>query len=337
MATQLKWVSLTSFVYHTGRFWPDELIEPADCIYTYYQVVRDQAKLDFKRLKEKTRNKILVIFTELVRYDPEVFDVFREYCSILNELQPQMLILMLHTNIYVYGLLSYYLTVNWQYFDFFPSIPYTWTIPIPTKRKPAFIAWAYNEYKGRTELEKAKADLPDGALTIFDYNHTPLSWAIAQAQTLGLMWAARHEGVGRTIVQAGITAQCALLLNTRAPALECYTFYRRDNYGFTESVVICESYDEWVSKAKWFIQNPAAMEEQGRKFHQWFKKYEEYWNWHIGYDRWVDQFGFVLPKDMTPFHHLPENYFTPEMFDSPLFPKGKWSENELSLNFSLGR
>jgi hypothetical protein len=77
--------------------------------------------------------------------------------------------------------------------------------------------------------------------------------------------------------------------------------------------------------------------EWGLRLHQFFEKHEELWKWEIVWERFKDQTGIRLPKDMTPVHHLGVTFFgTPRYFDNEeYFPQGPWSSEPPSVNWEV--
>jgi len=282
----------------------------------------------------ETKTKILVLFLENPSNRPEVE---KKIFLLLKEAKEKwsMVIAVGASDKRMKELVtSFYPERNWV--PHWTVLPYTYLLyqqKVPPTYGDYLMAWVTIEAKGKREINAASVFLN---IKIHDYlSGGPTVWSQQMHHGRGLIWAATHDSISRAFTSAAVSQKPAILLRTTAQLFE--------NYGdiggqeFYESVLIRYDLWDWLTTARRILDDEDYAIEWGMRLHQFFEKYEEFWKWEILWERFYDQTGLKLPKDMTVAHHLPPNYFGKDYFSNPdYFPQGPWSNEPISVNWETG-
>jgi hypothetical protein len=222
--------------------------------------------------------------------------------------------------------------------NFFPlwlTLPYSYRL-YQKKIEPSYgdylMAWAYSPEKGRKELEAVAAFLN---LKIHDYaSGGPTIWSKEMHfKSRGFMWASRLDSMARAFTSAALSRKAAIMLRTNAQLFHTYGDHDAE---FFSAILLSENTWDWLVNARRVLESLDYAIEWGLRLHCFFEKHEELWKWEIIWERFKDQTGLRLPKDMTPVHHLPPTFFGANYFDNEeYFPQGPWSTEPASANWDM--
>jgi hypothetical protein len=222
--------------------------------------------------------------------------------------------------------------------NFFPlwlTLPYSYRL-YQKKIEPSYgdylMAWAYSPQKGRKELEAAGAFVN---LKIHDYTSGgPTVWSKEMHfESRGLMWASRLDSIGRAFTSAALSRKPAVMLRTGAQLFNTYGDFDSE---FFNVILLGENTWDWLLSARRALDDIDYAIEWGLRLYRFFEKHEELWKWEIIWERFRDQTGLKLPKDMTLVHHLPPTFFGADYFDNEeYFPQGPWSSEPAAVNWDM--
>lgn len=310
--------------------------EEADVVYLYFL----QAIEHLQSLKKFSHTgKTLVIFTENVLGEPKIYEsIFRLFAELKEWWKGDVICQGPSDEVQRYVVEKAMKNGN-RYIAVWVSLPQSqihYKQGITGRWGDFYILWAYNEYKGLNEAKFVSDFVP---IKIMDYsNCNPATWCEQLLEARGVMWAARAESIGKTIVSAGAAGKPLIMYRSTnwdyvPQAFNNYEIFGKSNL-FYKCALVCYSLEEWTAAAQRLLKDDEEAQLRGENLKRFFKIYEEFWVWDILYERFKDEVGLVLPKDMTPCHHLLPTFFTADMFDDEKnFPRGEWSNNPLSLNW----
>jgi hypothetical protein len=299
----------------------------ADILYTHIDFLRTDANYQMK-------NKILVFFIENPVNSP---DIWKSLPSLLSDLKSKWGEVFItgptdnQTREIVKGI-----SLQRNFFPLWLTLPYSYHL-YQKKVEPSYgdylMAWAYSPIKGRKELEAASVFIN---LQIHDYTKggSPTLWSKKMHfESRGLMWASRLDSISRAFTSAAISRKAAIMLRTNAQLLNTYGDFDPE---FFNVVLLSENTWGWLLSARQVLDNLDYATEWGLKLYRFFEKHEELWKWEILWERFRDQTGLKLPKDMTPVHHFPPTFFEADYFDNEeYFPQGPWSAEPPSVNWDM--
>jgi hypothetical protein len=300
----------------------------ADILYTYIDFLQVDANYQMK-------NKILVFFIENPVNSP---DIWRSLPSLLSDLRSKW------GEVFITGPTDNQalkivkgIFPQQNFFPLWHTLPYSYRL-YQKKVEPSYgdylMAWAYSPVKGRKELEAASVFVN---LQIHDYTtegSSPTVWAARMHfESRGLMWASRLDTISRAFTSAAISRKVAIMLRTNAQLLNIYGDLDPE---FFNVVLLSENTWSWLLSARQVLDNLDYAMERGLKLYRFFEKHEELWKWEIVWERFKDQTGLKLPKDMTPVHHFSPAFFGADYFDNEeYFPQGPWSNEPPSVNWEI--
>jgi hypothetical protein len=314
-------------IENTKRLLNDFLASGADVLYTHIDYIR--VGVDYQM-----KNRLLVFFVENATNDPAVWESMP---SLLKDLKSRWGEVFItgptdrQTREIVGGIFP---TRN--FFPLWLTLPFTYRL-YQKKVEPSYgdylLAWAHSPIKGREELEAASVFIP---LKIHDYRSGgPTVWSgEMHFKSRGLIWASRLDSIARAFTSAALSRKPAVILRTGA---QLFNVYGDSDSEFFNVILLGENTWDWLLSARRVLDNLDYATEWGLRLHQFFEKHEELWKWEIVWERFKDQTGIRLPKDMTPVHHLGVTFFgTPRYFDNEeYFPQGPWSSEPPSVNWEV--
>jgi len=298
----------------------------ADILYTHIDFLRTDANYQM-------RNKILVFFIENPTNSPDIWKSLPSFLSDLKSKWGEVFITGPtdnQTREVVKGIFP-----QQNFFPLWLTLPYSYRL-YQKKVEPSYgdylLAWAYSPVKGRREVEAASVFV---SLKIHDYRSGgPTAWSQEMHfKSRGLMWASRLDSIARAFTSAAISKKPAVILRTGAQFFNTYGDLDPD---FPNTVLIGENAWDWLLNARRVLDDLDYAIQWGLKLYNFFEKHEEFWKWEILWERFKDQTGLRLPKDMTPVHHLPPTFFGAGYFDNEeYFPQGPWSAELVSVNWDM--
>jgi hypothetical protein len=299
----------------------------ADILYTH---------IDFSGtdIDYQMKDKILVLFVENPTNDPAIWKALP---SLLEGLKPKW------GEVFITGATDNRtreivgsIFPQRNFFPLWITLPYSYRL-YQQRIEPSYgdylMAWAYSPAKGREELKAASVFVN---LKIHDYTAGgPTVWSKAMHfESRGLMWASRLDSLARAFTSAALSRKAAIMLRTNAQLFYAYGDYDSEFFG---AILLGENTWDWLLNARRVLEDLDYAIEWGLKLHRFFEKHEELWKWEIIWERFRDQTGLRLPKDMTPAHHFPSTFFGADYFDNEeYFPQGPWSNEPLSVNWETG-
>jgi hypothetical protein len=301
----------------------------ADVLYTHIDFVRPDINYQMK-------NKILVFFIENPANSPEIWKSLSLLLSDLKSKWGEVFITGPTDNQTREVVTSIFPPRN--FFPLWLVLPYSYRL-YQKKVEPSYgdylMAWAYSPVKGREELEAARVFV---RLQIHDHTTpavSPTVWvAKMHFESRGLMWASRHDSISRAFTSAAISRKAAIMLRTNAQLFNTYGDLDPD---FFNALLLIDNIWYWILSARQVLIVLDYAKEWGLKLYRFFEKHEELWKWEILWERFKDQAGLKLPKDMTPVHHFPPTFFGTDYFDNEeYFPQGPWSNEPPSVNWETG-
>jgi hypothetical protein len=223
-----------------------------------------------------------------------------------------------------------------HYFPLWVNLPYTYRLyqkGVEPHYGDYLLAWVAIPLKGKREIDAASFFIK---IKIHDYSSGgPTIWSHQmQFESRGLIWAATRESSSRALVSAGVSKKPAVMLRTTAQLWDiCLSI----DSAFLESAIVRDNLWDWLLAGHQVLENLDYAIEWGLKLYNFFEKHEELWKWEIIWQRFYDQTGLKLPKDMTFVHHLSPNYFGSGYFDmDEYFPQGPWLNELPSVNWETG-
>jgi hypothetical protein len=223
-----------------------------------------------------------------------------------------------------------------HYFPRWSTLPYTYRLyqkGVEPHYGDYLLAWATIPLKGKREIEAASVFIK---IKIHDYSSGgPTIWSHQMHfESRGLIWASKRDSISRALVSAGVSKKPAVMLITTA---QLWDVFLNVDPAFLESAIVRDNLWDWLLAGHQVLENLDYAIEWGLRLYNFFEKHEELWKWEIIWQRFYDQTGLKLPKDMTFAHHLPPNYFEADYFDDEeYFPQGPWSNESPSANWETG-
>ena len=301
----------------------------ADILFTTIDFV--QVGIDYQ-----AKDKILVVFIENPRNSSDMWNSLPSLLSELKAKWGEVFIIGPSDNRTREVVESIFPQRN--FFPLWVTLPYSYRL-YQKKVEPSYgdylMAWAYSPVKGRKELEAASVFVN---LQIHDYTtegSSPTVWATRMHfESRGLLWASHHDSVSRAFTSAAISRKAAIMLRTNA---QLFNTYGDLDPEFFNAVLLSENTWDWLLSARQVLDNLDYAMEWGLKLYRFFERHEEFWKWEIIWERFKDQTGLRLPKDMIPVHHFLPTFFEANYFDNEeYFPQGPWSNEPPSVNWETG-
>jgi len=304
----------------------DFIDSEADILYTH---------IDFRPVGSiETKAKNLVIFIENPYNNRKVAESIFAFLREIKENWNRVIVTGPTTKEMKELATSVYSEQNW--FPLWLVLPYTYLL-YQQKTPPTYgdylMAWVAAEAKGKREIEAASVFLN---IKIHDYQSKgPTVWSSQMHRARGFIYASRHDSISRAFTSAAVSKKPAILLRTTAQLFDTYEDVGGEE--FYESALVRYDLWNWIITARRVLDDRDYAIEWGMRLHQFFEKHEELWKWEIVWERFYDQTGLKLPKDMTPTHHLPPTFFGKDYFSNPhYFPQGPWSNEPISVNWETG-
>ena len=307
----------------------DFLSSGADILFTHLNA-GDKITVNEPLLK----SKVLIVFLENPLNDPQVWQSIPQLIENWRNCWGSVYIITT-TDKRMVDIVKQKLSAS-SYVPLWANLPYTYRL-YQLKVEPRYgdylLAWVCSPLKGKKEIEAASVFVK---IKIHDYSTGgPTIWSNEMMfESRGLIWAAVFDSFSRAFTSAAISRKPAIMLRTTA---QLFDIYFDVDPTFLESIILCQDTWNWLVEARKILDNLDYAIEWGLKLYNFFERHEEFWKWEIVWQRFLDQTGIKIPKDMTPLHHFPPNYFYKEYFDDKeYFPQGPWSQEPPAVNWETG-
>jgi len=305
----------------------DFLESGADILYSY----NDFAQKILEVRDPQLRSKILLFYVENTTNSPDLWEAIPLQLENLKPIWGEIIVSAPPDN----RLREITQSLSVSYFPLWVNLPYTYRLyqkGIEPRYGDYLLAWVTIPLKGKREIEAASVFLK---IKIHDYSSGgPTVWSGQMwFESRGLIWASKLDSTSRAFVSAGVSKKPAVMLRTTA---QLWDVYLSVDPAFLESAIVRDNLWDWLMAGHEVLENLDYAIEWGLRLYNFFEKHEELWKWEIIWQRFYDQTGLKLPKDMTAVHHLPPNYFGADYFDNEeYFPQGPWSAEPPSVNWDM--
>lgn len=141
-----------------------------------------------------------------------------------------------------------------------------------------------------------------------------------------LLHPSRLDSLSRLLSAAMCLEQVSVLALREAEYLWSLSFGQPPDQYLPQFFPIARSKEDYQNLVRRLMTDDAAYQEALHKLRAYKSGHPLLWDTYTIYRAFAEK-GLLLPRDLTPLHHMPN----PDLFDS--LPAGPWSGNELSLNF----